>query len=100
MSGCFKSNKVTLQRTMIPKEDSEIAGLPSMSKIKKFSSAIKNTIKKLKITRMAKMSKKDLKLSFFNPKTFLGFYYSDYYNFKNKDEDEAAKTALLVAEKR
>lgn len=46
LSGCFRSNKETLQQTMIPEMESEIAGLPSMAKIKVFSTAVKAAISK------------------------------------------------------
>lgn len=59
MSGCFRSNKVTLQRTMIPDEefDCEITGLPTMEKIKNFKNPIKSAIRKLRITQLAKCEK-------------------------------------------
>lgn len=98
MSGCFKSNKITLQRTMIPEEDSEIAGLPSMKKIKKFKSAIKSAIRKLKIPQLGKCEKDDMLLTSFNGKTFPGFSYKEYYNLNTKEE--ASEVALKVANKR
>lgn len=47
MDGCFKSNKATIQRSMIPETDSKFSGLPSMNLIKTKSDAIKTVIKKL-----------------------------------------------------
>jgi hypothetical protein len=98
MSGCFKSNKVTLQRTMIPDLESEASSLPSMERIKVFSDSIKIAIRKLKIEQLAKCSKDDMLLSSFNPNTFAGFTYKEYFNKKNKME--ACGEAFLLANKR
>lgn len=98
MSGCFKSNKVTLQRTMVPDITSEISGLPSMKKIKLFSSSVKSAIRKLKITQLAKCNKEDMLLTTFNPKSYPGFTYKEYYKYETKEK--ASEIALRVANKR
>lgn len=98
MGGCFKSNKVTIQRTMIPDIDVEMSGLPSMGKIKFFKKAVRSAIRKLKIQQLAKCFKSDMELTSFNAKTYPGFSYSEYYNLKKKEE--AASMAFNVANKR
>lgn len=95
MSGCFKSNKETLQRTMIPDFDCDVASRPTMAKIKKFERAIKSAIRKLKITRIAKRDINDLKTISFNKKTFPGFHLHEYCGHQNKNE--AAFDALQLA---
>lgn len=98
INGCFKSNKETLQRTMIPETDSIFAGLPSMNLIRMKSEAIKTAIRKLKIVKLDKCIKSDLITSSFNMKSFPGFTYREYFNCKNKEE--ALPIALEVANKR
>lgn len=98
MNGCFKSNKETLQRTMIPEEESEMAGLPTMSKIKKFSKSVRAAIRKLKISQLAKCEMEDLNLVSFNKNTYPGFHLHKYANFSNKEE--AAEVALQLAKTR
>lgn len=98
LSGCFKTNKSTLQSTMIPETDVDVAGLPTMATIKKFSSSVKNVIRKLKIEELAKCEIDDLNLTSFNKETFPGFHYANYYGHKNKEE--AASIAMFLAKKR
>lgn len=98
MGGCFKSNKETLQRTMIPDIECEVSGLPSMSKIKIFESAIKSAIRKLKIVELAKCFEEDLDLTAFNSETFPGFHLNAFMGHKNKGE--AASDAMYLAKKR
>lgn len=86
MSGCFKSNKVTLQKTMIPDVKTEMSGLPSMKKIKVFKNCVKNTIRKLKIEQLHTNTVDDISNLSFNQKTFPGFHLNAYFNFRNKGE--------------
>lgn len=95
MSGCFKSNKETLQRTMIPEFDCDVASRPSIDKVKKFESSIKNAIRKLKITQLAKRDINDLDLVTFNKNTYPGFSLSEYCGHQNKNE--SAFDALRLA---
>jgi hypothetical protein len=98
MGGCFKSNKETLQRTMVPDIECEVSGLPSMSKIKIFESAIKSAIRKLKISELGKCFEEDLNLTAFNSKTFPGFHLNAYMG--HKDKASAASDAMFLAKKR
>lgn len=98
MSGCFKSNKVTLQRTMIPDINNDVSGLPSFKSIKVFDKAISIAIRKLKIVQQAKVLKEDILLTSFKSSTYPGFRYKEYYNQKTKDE--ACLTALELANAR
>lgn len=98
MGGCFKSNKITLQRTMIPEEKVPNSGLPSMETIKIFSKAIKSAIRKLQIEELAECEIDDLTLTSFNKDTFPGFHLSSYRGHKNKLE--AAEDALYLAKER
>lgn len=50
MVGCFKSNKVILQRTRIP-DSPKGSTLPNMFDITNYEKAIKTTIRKLKILK-------------------------------------------------
>lgn len=96
--GCFKTNKQTLQRTMIPESNSEYAGYPSMSLIRKMKSSIKSTIRKLDICQLAKVEECDLHFSSFNMKTYPGFYYSEYCNHKTK-RDAVSIACKIATEK-
>lgn len=98
MGGCFKSNKVTLQRTMIPEEKVINSGLPSMETIKMFSKAIKSAIRKLKIEELAECEIDDLTLTSFNKETFPGFHLNAYRGHKNKLD--ASEDALHLAKLR
>jgi hypothetical protein len=95
MKGCFKSNKLSIQRTMVPDTDSIMSGLPDMSKVKLFSKAIRTCIRKLKIVTLAKCTKDDMLSTSFNPKTFPGFHLYEYFDHKNKRD--AACNALEIA---
>jgi hypothetical protein len=97
MSGCFKSNKVTFQRTMISEIESDMSGLPRMSKIKVFKNSLKSTIHKLKIIQLTKCYKEDMLVTSFNGKSFSGVSYKEYYTFESKEE--GAEVALSVANK-
>lgn len=98
INGCFKSNKETLQRTMIPQFSSEFSSYPSMKLIKKKSSAIKSVIRKLKITQLAKCEKLDMIDSNFNLDTYPGFTYAEYLKLKTKRD--ALPVAFKVANQR
>jgi hypothetical protein len=82
MSGCFKSNKVTLQITTISDIESDTSGLPRMSKIKVFKNSIKSTIRKLKIIQPAKCYKEYMLVTSFNGKSFSEVSYKEYYILK------------------
>lgn len=97
MSGCFKSNKVTLQRTMIP-ETTKGAESPSITGIKKYEKAIKAAIRKLQIKTLAKCEINDMDFLSFNKNTYPGFYLSNYESCSNK-EDSSIK-ALKIAKER
>jgi hypothetical protein len=98
MGGCFKSNKETLQRTMVPDIICPTSGLPTFGKIMKFSSSIKSAIRKLKIRRLAKCSIEDLDFVSYSKKTYPGFTYKEYFDFETKEK--AASAALSVAKLR
>lgn len=98
MSGCFKSNKVTLQRTMIPEILNDVSTLPTFKSIKVFDKAISIAIRKLKISQQAKVFKDDMLLSSFKGDTYPGFRYKEYFNQKNKNE--ACLSALEIAKAR
>lgn len=98
INGCFKTNKITLQRTMIPETNSEFAGLPSMKLIKKKEVAIKSVIRKLKIPQLPKASVEDISNCTFNLKTFPGFHYKEYFNCDTKEK--ALDIAHEVAKRR
>jgi hypothetical protein len=98
MGGCFKSNKVTLQRTMIPEEQVANSGLPSMETIKIFSKSVKSAIRKLQIVELAECEIDDLTLTSFNKDTFPGFHLNSYRGHKNKLD--ASEDALHLAKKR
>lgn len=98
MNGCFKSNKNTLQQTMIPEFDTDLSGLPTFAKIKRFEPCIKSAIRKLKIVELAKCYKDDLKLVSFNSTTYPGFHLDKYANCSNKLE--ASSIAMEIAETR
>ena len=98
MSGCFKSNKITLQRTAIPNVQSDFSGLPTINKILKFSNAVRSTIRKLRITKIPTSTIDDLKYVAYNTNTFPGFYYKEYLNLKTKGE--ASEIAMNIALKR
>lgn len=97
MTGCFKSNKITLQRTMIP-ETSSGTSLPSMASIKMYSKAIKTAIRKLNIKTLSKCKKEDMNYLSFNKNTYPGFYYDKYHDCKTKLE--ASGIAMKVARER
>jgi hypothetical protein len=98
MGGCFKSNKTTLQRTMIAEEKVFNSGLPSMKAIKKFGPSVKTAIRKLQIEELGECFSEDLKLTAFNANTFPGFHLSEYFGHKNKNE--ASTDAFHLATKR
>lgn len=98
MSGCFKSNKVTLQRTMIPDIDSPFSSLPTLKLIKEFEPAVKSVIRKLKIEQLAECFIDDLNLTSFNSKTFPGFHLNNYFRHSNKEE--ASSDAMKIAKER
>lgn len=98
VNGCFKTNKITLQRTMIPETNSEFAGLPSMSLIKKKEFAIKSIIRKLRIPQLPKASIEDTSSCSFNLNTFPGFHYKEYFDCN--DKRSALDIAHEVAKKR
>lgn len=98
INGCFKTNKITLQRTMIPETNSEFAGLPSMKLIKKKEVAVKSLIRKLKIPQLPKASVDEIADCSFNLRTFPGFHYKEYFNCNTKSE--ALNIAHEVAKKR
>lgn len=98
VSGCFKTNKSTLQRTMIPKEQNSFSGLPSIHTILKKSKAIKSVIRKLKIPQLPSCNINDLTSSKFNMETYPGFTYYEYLGHKNKLE--ALSDAMYIAKKR
>lgn len=98
MGGCFKSNKPTLQRTMIPEEDVFNSGLPSMKAIKEYGPAIKIAIRKLQIEELAECEIDDIKMTSFNSKTYPGFHLSEY--FGHKDKESASIDAYNIANER
>ena len=98
VNGCFKTNKETIQRTMIPEVKSEFSGHPSMSLIKKKKEAIKTVIRKLKIRQLAKCEAEDMFNSNFNMETYPGFTYSEYLKIKKKKD--AIPIASQLAMKR
>lgn len=98
IGGCFKSNKTTLQRTMIPELESEFTGLPSMRLIKEKSNAIKAVIRKLQIEQLADCTIDDIKFSRFNLDTYAGFCYKEYLNLSTKRE--ALPYAYAVSKER
>jgi predicted small metal-binding protein len=95
IDGCFKTNKEVLQQTMIPEEVNVFNSYPRMSTIKKFDTAIKATIRKLKIQTLPKIEKDDLSYVAFNKKTYPGFFYSEYLGHKSKEE--ALPDAMKIA---
>ncbi len=97
MTGCFKSNKVTLQRTMIP-ETTKGCEKPNMESIKKYEKAIKATIRKLKIKTLSKCEIDDMDYLSFNKNTYPGFYLSNYESCTNKGESSIK--ALKIARER
>lgn len=96
MSGCFKSNKETLQRTMIPEFDTFNSSLPTMDAIKRYENAVKTVIRKLKIVELAKVPIDGMKFASFNKLTYPGFHLAEYFGHSNKDE--AAGDAFKIAE--
>lgn len=98
VNGCFKSNKGTIQKTMIPETDSHFSRLPSMSLIKEKSSSIKAVIRKLNIPQFIKAEENDMFASSFNLTTYPGFSYKEYLGQETKQE--ALEDALLVAKER
>lgn len=83
VDGCFKTNKPTLQRTMIPETDSEYTGMPSMLLIRNMKNSIKATIRKLKISTLAKCEKEDMNHTVFNMDTYPGFLYKEYMGIRS-----------------
>lgn len=98
MSGCFKSNKETLQRTMIPDLKCQASGRPTIQSIKIFEKAIKNCIRKLKISEVSNCFIEDLDLISFNKNTYPGFHLYEYFGHKNKEE--ASFDAMEIAKVR
>jgi hypothetical protein len=98
INGCFKTNKSTLQRTMIPPTYSKFSGRPCVKIIKKKELSIKSAIRKLKIPQLSKCELDDIYLSKFNLKTYAGFTYDEYLNLPTKKE--ALNEALLIAKDR
>lgn len=98
MSGCFKSNKETLQRTMIPEIECLVSARPSMETIKIFEPAIKNAIRKLKIKELSNCNVEDLSLTSFNKNTYPGFHLKEYCGYE--DKNSAAADAFKIATKR
>lgn len=98
VNGCFKTNKVTLQRTMIPETNSIFAGFPSMALIKKKEKGIKAVIRKIKIPQLPKAEKEDMLSCSFNMKTYPGFHLKEYFNCNTKGD--AISIANKIAIKR
>lgn len=86
MSGCFRSNKPTLQRTMIPEVDSNFSKHPTMELIKEKEYARKSMIRKLQIRELVERKIDDMSYSYFNMSTYSGLMYDEYFNYKTKSD--------------
>lgn len=98
IKGCFKTNKSTLQRTMIPVTNSKFGSLPKIELIKEKELAIKSAIRKLKIKELAKCEIDDIETSKFNLNTYAGFTFDEYLNKPTKKK--ALNDALIIAKER
>lgn len=98
INGCFKTNKSTLQRTMIPPSNSKFSSRPNLKLLLKKEIAIKAAIRKLKIPTLCKCEIDDIQTSKFNMNTYAGFTYDEYLQKPTKRE--AINDALFIARKR
>lgn len=98
INGCFKTNRSTLQRTMIPDTSSPFSNRPSLNLIKKKELAIKSAIRKLKISKLAKCNMDDMRTSSFNLETYAGFTFDEYLNKPLKRD--ALNDAYVIAKER
>lgn len=83
---------------MLPNSKSEFAALPSMKLIKPKELVINPTIRKFKISQLAKIEKSDISCVRFNWNTYPGFKYSEYLGQFTKGA--ALDFAKYIAEKR
>lgn len=98
INGCFKTNKSTLQRTMIPPSNSPFSSKPDIKLIYKKELAIKSAIRKIKIPQLAKCELDDIYTTKFNLNTYAGFTFDEYLDKPLKRD--ALDDALIIAKKR
>lgn len=96
MNGCFRSNKETLQRQMIPEIDCEFANHPTMALIRKKKKAIKTVIRKLRIKQLPNCELEDMKFSKFKVNKYSGFSFDKYLWLRSKEK--SSDVALKLAE--
>ena len=97
VNGCFQTNKVTLQRTMIP-SSVDVKSSPPAELSKRQLVAVKAVIRKLKIVKLGERNVHHLYNNTFNPKTSPGFRFNSILNLK--DKEEASEVAYMLALKR
>lgn len=98
IEGCFETNKVTLQRTMIPQVDTDATKMPTIDYISKFDNVIRAIFRKLRINQLACPSIASFYNVHYNKETLPGFHYVEHLGHRTKKD--ACIDAFNVAYKR